>query len=292
MDRRKKKREEAAKLEEEKKKRASELEAAAQERAEEEEFVRKQQAANGMDDSDDDDPDAKLKSIHNLKPGAGGGDPENSESRRNLLYHYDEMASYTNRSERSHEQNEDALSKDELKKRKVRIHEQVTLVDHVGEGMTEEEMASYYMQEEDFRRCDADVELTTFRWEKAKKRGGKFDEAENSLRGLEDVIAPDARRENLRNRHTQSILTETMKQRAAGNEILDWEKIRSVAEKTSKISAKYAEDVANQDSLEAKGVGRSSSQRFKSLTNSRTHDTNNRMSMGKMRLMFSFKKKK
>eukprot|EP00522_Entomoneis_paludosa_P005939 CAMPEP_0172460572 /NCGR_PEP_ID=MMETSP1065-20121228/37391_1 /TAXON_ID=265537 /ORGANISM="Amphiprora paludosa, Strain CCMP125" /LENGTH=296 /DNA_ID=CAMNT_0013215633 /DNA_START=184 /DNA_END=1071 /DNA_ORIENTATION=+ len=229
--------------------------------------------------SDEDDPDAKLKSINNLK-GGGGTDLRGSLNR------YDEMTSYTNRSERSHKVPDSTPSQDEVQKRAVRVHEEVTIVDHVGEAMTEQEVQSYYMQEADFRRCDADVELTSFRWEKARKGRSQFDEEENTLRGLEDVIGADPKRESLRIRHVQDVLTETMKQRAHGKEILDWEKIRHVAEKTSKQSTKTAHEIAQQDELDAKGSGGlRSSQRFRNMSISRKSGDNNRKSLGKMRLL-------
>eukprot|EP00527_Entomoneis_sp_CCMP2396_P007063 CAMPEP_0198140436 /NCGR_PEP_ID=MMETSP1443-20131203/3584_1 /TAXON_ID=186043 /ORGANISM="Entomoneis sp., Strain CCMP2396" /LENGTH=335 /DNA_ID=CAMNT_0043802843 /DNA_START=361 /DNA_END=1368 /DNA_ORIENTATION=+ len=235
------------------------------------------------DSSDDDDPDAKLKSIHNLK---------NGSDRRESLDRYNEMASYTNRSERSHVVPDVTPSKEELEKRKVRIDEEVTIVQNTAEEFTQSEKESYYMQEADFRRCDVDVELTTFRWEKARKGNQKFDDKENTLRGLEDVLGGDPRREGLRARHVQDVLTETMKQRAIGKEYLDWEKIRLAGERTSKISIQTSLQVGEQDTEDAKGRGKSSSQRFKDLEKKNKSEGDGRKDMGTLRRLFSFKQRK
>lgn len=247
-----------------------------------------QDLGNGDDEKIDDsstDPDAALKSIKNMQR-ESASDLKGSVG---SFDRYDELDSYSKRSIRSHSQPDIAPTKAELAKRKVRIDEQVTIVQDNAEEITAVEKKNYYMQEEDFRRCDIDVELTTFRWEKAKKGKQKFDEKELTIRGLEDILLHDPKKDNLRSRHVQDVLTETVKQRAQGKKDLDWERIRQAAEKTSKVSTKAAADVGEQDRLDAKGLGKSASKRFSFLGGN--VKKGGKKEMSGMRKMFSFKRK-
>lgn len=120
--------------------------------------------------SDDEDPldegEDKLRSIHFLKQKDSGG--EDGEGKKVDVERYDEMSSFLSRSERTLSFPDLPPTEEELAARRVRVKEDVDEV-HDVEPMSTEEARAYYMTDEDFRRVDIDVELTTMRWEKAKK---------------------------------------------------------------------------------------------------------------------------
>ena len=269
-------------VEEEKQKQSSEQKSAVEQTLADGEAVE-----NGSANSEDSDPNAALKSINNLKRGSNGFDPSQL---RGSMNRYDEFASYANRSERSHAHPDPSPTAGDLANRKVKVDDDLTIHKDEGDAFTEAELKAYFMQDEDFRRCDADVELTTFRWEKHKKSRMPFDEKENTLRGLEEVIVYDQKRESARIKHVQDIVTETRKQRIKGKIDLDWEKIRSIGLKTSVDAAKRAREIGAQDEKDAK-VGLNSSKRFTNFKNT-SKDGNDRVarkSVNKVRMMMSFR---
>ena len=122
--------------------------------------------------SDDEDPleehEAKLRSIQFLKQRESSA--EDGEGQKADVKRYDEMGSFLSRSQRSIELPDKPPSAEEMANRRVQIKEDAEKV-HAVEPMSMEEARAYYMGEEDFRRVDIDVELTTMRWEKAQKVG-------------------------------------------------------------------------------------------------------------------------
>ena len=75
----------------------------------------------------------------------------------------------------------------------------------------------------------------------------KFDEDENPLRGLEEMMDTQKRRSNLRKKHRAAVLEEMVRQKTSGTKELDWEKIRAAAEPYSKETAQIARDIALED---------------------------------------------
>lgn len=121
--------------------------------------------------SDDEDPldegEDKLRSIHFLKQKESDG--EDGEGKKVDVKRYDEMGSFLSRSERTLSLPDLPPSEEELAARRVRVKEDADEVHDDAEPMSVEEKRAYYMTDADFRRVDIDVELTTMRWEKAKK---------------------------------------------------------------------------------------------------------------------------
>jgi len=135
---------------------------------------------DGEEDDDDalEEGEAKLRSIHFLHQkkesslggdNDGDGDVDNDGERTDVSSRrYDEMASFLTRSQRSIEMPDPKPTEEELEQRRVQVQEEPREV-HESEPMSAEEVKAYYMGDEDFRRVDVDVELTTMRWEKAQK---------------------------------------------------------------------------------------------------------------------------
>ena len=262
-------------------------------------------AAENPDIEDDDDksdsggstssdPDAALKCIHrNRQVTAGGGEGSTDPTElRGSLNRYNELLSYSNRSERSHLVPDATPSDDEMARRKVKVLEDVKFHADDGHSWTDEDFQHYFMQEEDFNRCDADIELTTFRWEKHKRSKMPFDEKVNTIRGLEEILHYDPKREAARTKHVQDVLTESLKQKVNGNTELDWEKVRAVALRTSHDAERRARQLGAQDEKDARD-GVSASRRLPSFQKTkRTGERPGRKSVNKMRLMLSMKAKK
>jgi hypothetical protein len=129
------------------------------------------------DDEDDeiDEADAKLRSIHFLKRNEEFSNHEDYTEDDNVgpsteikPNRYDEMGSFLSRSQRSLEMPDTPPTAEELATRKVTVKEEATAIHNV-DPMSIAESKAYYMGEEDFRRVDIDVELTTMRYEKAIK---------------------------------------------------------------------------------------------------------------------------
>lgn len=129
------------------------------------------------DDEGDDDGDAKLRSIHFLhskRESSGGGGEDEGDGPEGggvdaASMRYDEMASFLTRSQRSLDMPDPEPTEEELADRRVQVKDEPEAVYEEPEPLSESESKAYYMGEEDFRRVDVDVELTTMRWEKAQK---------------------------------------------------------------------------------------------------------------------------
>jgi hypothetical protein len=77
----------------------------------------------------------------------------------------------------------------------------------------------------------------------------KFNEDENTLRGLEEWLDTQKRRHKLRKGHRAAVLQEMVRQKmdnGSGKE-LDWDRIQKVAEPFSKQSAQIAYEMALAD---------------------------------------------
>ena len=123
-------------------------------------------------DDDDDVADAKLRSIHFLKRNEefSNHDDDGENNKAPVQPHrYDEMGSFLTRSQRSVSHPDMPPTPEEAAQRKVQIKDSVVDEIHQMEPLTADETAAYFMGEEDFRRIDISVELTTMRWEKAVK---------------------------------------------------------------------------------------------------------------------------
>mmetsp|Transcript_13552 Transcript_13552/g.25865 ORF Transcript_13552/g.25865 Transcript_13552/m.25865 type:complete len:385 (+) Transcript_13552:328-1482(+) len=230
-----------------------------------------QHIVSSDDDEDDDaleEGEAKLRSIHFLhqkKESSLGQDDDDNDGAEERIdvssQRYDEMASFLTRSQRSLEMPDPQPSQEELEQRRVHVQEEPLAIHEEKEPLSAEEVKAYYMGEEDFRRVDVDVELTTMRWEKAQKnKGTKFDSDENPTRGLEEMMDKKKLRSTLRKKHRQAVLEEMVRQKVANpDKPLDQEKIRAVAEPYSKQTAQIAYEIALEDAGESVSKGIKSS---------------------------------
>ena len=138
-------------------------------------------AVSSDDDDQIDEGEARLRSIKFLKQNkeSSADDDDNTGGGEKHVKRYDEMSSFLTRSERTLSLPDLPPTEEELAHRRVKIKEEAEKVHNV-EPMSAEEARAYYMNDEDFRRVDIDVELTTMRWEKAQKVG--FFDKQNAQR--------------------------------------------------------------------------------------------------------------
>ncbi|GAX09211.1 hypothetical protein FisN_17Lh175 [Fistulifera solaris] len=144
-------------------------------------------------------------------------------------------SSFLTRSERHRLEGKDPpLTPQEAAKRKVKFpdnDEELETI-HEVEAVADEDKKNYWLDGSDFDRFDNDVKVTVFRWRNHVSGDLKFDEDNNSIRGLEGTITGSSR-EDARNKwkHRQAVLKAINASRLDGKSLdsLDWEKIREVS---------------------------------------------------------------
>jgi hypothetical protein len=221
------------------------------------------------DDDDEEDDDKVLEKLHLNHPS---------------LRRYDEFSSFLTRSERAHEKPDVPPSKEALARRRVTIlvdqqcdgkkskeaaatatacMPAVGITIHYDVPMTPDEIKAYFMQPADFTRCDDDVDVTTIRWNKAQKGHYKWNDDENTIRGLEEfcITKKDKQkkkgaknnnsRADYRYQHGQKVLAEVLRQKLTKNDlnayVYDDEKIRQVSIAITEPEQQRARELAQQD---------------------------------------------
>jgi hypothetical protein len=139
---------------------------------------------------------------------------------------------------------------------------------HQLEPLSEEEICSYYMQRQDFTRCDADTKEAILEW--AKYQMGHRKECPNT-RGLEDLIdqlkhrmmskKTETSRLVKKSQHVRQVLQEVSRQKSSSSRgrggvatRLDTEQIRRVSLELSKEARLRAKQVALADAEEAREI--------------------------------------
>ena len=190
------------------------------------------------DDSSSEDEDANLKQ---LRPAAS-----QFSIRRN-----DSFNSFLTRSERAA-----LLGKDkppppeEARKRRVKFHDDPTLETvHVIDKVGDEDKAQVYMNNDDFSRAETELKLTMFRWENHLAGTISFDEANNSMRGLEH-LADRAKQNKIdlqKYKHNRAVLEEINRQKQDYGEVKDWEVVRKISQQFSVHSLNHAVEHGRKD---------------------------------------------
>jgi hypothetical protein len=191
-------------------------------------------------DSDDDDSHDENAHLKQLRPGQNNV----GSIRRN-----DSLTSFLTRSERN-----SILGKDppptaqEASKRRIQFRD--TLVDVIEFDKVEKDAKKqYWMTDEDFDRIETDVKMTQFRFENSKSGKIPFDEANNSIRGLESILyGIDLKLY----KHRQSVLQEIHQQKSEHGFVKDWELVRQTSESHSDSSRTKAVEIGKQDEMEHK----------------------------------------
>jgi hypothetical protein len=178
---------------------------------------------------------------------------------------YDEYSSFNSRSSRKLACNDDDESR--LTERTVKVPlcdsqgaiQEGGLTFYQQEPISEAEALDYYMQPEDFVRCDTDVKTSIVLWLKNKKGQGEFDEDFNTIRGLEELFDSmkhqndNKGRHYARLQHVKLVMEEVYRQhRSYSDRQLDAEKIRQVSLKSSEEALQRAIFMGERDEAEAK----------------------------------------
>jgi hypothetical protein len=190
------------------------------------------------DDESSDDEDAHLKKLR----------PAQHSIRRN-----DSFTSFLSRSERNI-----ILGKDkpppssEASKRRIQFRDALEDVKEI-EKIQDEFKEHYWMTDTDFDRIETDVKMTQFRWQNSKTGKIPFDEVNNSIRGLENVIRDEKSNVDMTlYNHRRSVLHEIHRQKSIHGKVVEWEKVRVASEKYSLKSISLASEMGTQDELEHK----------------------------------------
>jgi hypothetical protein len=191
---------------------------------------------------------------------------EISERSQGSFRPYDELSSFNSRSSRKLLCNNDDKN-DLTEERTVKVPlcdrqgalQEGSLTFYEQEPISEAEALDYYMQPEDFVRCDTDVKTSIVLWLKSKKGGGEFDEDTNTIRGLEELFDSMKHQNDNKGRHyaklqhIKLVMEEVdRQQRLNRGKHLNDEKIRQVSLKSSEEPLQRAIYMGEWDEAEAK----------------------------------------
>lgn len=193
------------------------------------------------DEDDDDDSVDSLAHISNLK---NGGRFSSSSVQR-----YDEYQSFLTRSERAIAKPDKPPSPQDDAKRKVHFKTTELASIQPIERYSDEDKQALFMHHEDVMRIDADVELTSFRWENHLSGKIPFDAIKNTIRGLEHLFDKTMDRGELLYRHQNAVLQEIHNQKIRGGKI-NWDQVRRVSEQSSLKESQKARDRGQQDEVD------------------------------------------
>lgn len=229
----------------------------------EEKEATQEPSVSGEADSDDDDDDVlerqaafnknKQKNNSSVCPVTGS----NRSIRR-----YDEFGDFLTRSERAHQEKAKAeqakLSKiverqESGVKGKVAFREGEKLEEvHEIPSITDEEKKNCFMGTENWVSIDNDIELTTKRWTNHVEGTIPFDEDNNTIRGIEDMIFKIDKQKPIL-KHRKTILEEVVRQKTS-NEYPNWEKLSALSKSSSEAQTKLAIELAKEDEKEKNRV--------------------------------------
>jgi hypothetical protein len=131
--------------------------------------------------------------------------------------------------------------------------------------MSEEEARAYYMQPEDFSRCDEDIKRTVRKWLKHIRENEPFDHEYCTVRGAEPLVEHMQRKAGLNNdtkigaeiklQHLQDVLKEIKLQKSLSKkQPLNDEKIRRASLRSASESLCRAIELAEQDEAELRKI--------------------------------------
>jgi hypothetical protein len=195
---------------------------------------------SAIDDDDDDDSSSEDEDAH-LKSIFRGG-------KKSSIRRTDSWENFMTRSQRNAVLGKDRPpSAEEARRRKVkfRADEKLEEVKEV-EDVPEEDRPNYWLDNRDFDRFETEVKLTRFRWENHLSGKIKFDEENNSMRGLEYLQEGEKIDAN-RWKHARSVLGEIHRQKMAGRKQIDWEKVRETSSRLSSESSRRASELGKAD---------------------------------------------
>jgi hypothetical protein len=127
--------------------------------------------------------------------------------------------------------------------------------------MSEEEARAYYMQPEDFQRCDEDIKRTVRKWLKHVRENEPFDFEYCSVRGAEQLVDHMQRKKGINNdtrsgaeiklHHVQDVLKEVKFQQSSSRKthraLYNVDRIRQASLRSAGESVYRAVELAEQD---------------------------------------------
>lgn len=227
-------------------------------------------SGSGSDDDGDeseDDEDALErqaafnKNKHNSPSGAAPVAGSNRSVRR-----YDEYGDFLSRSERAHSErfgDDSALStRGDVRTRErndkcsgkpsVRWQPEEVASVHEIPKFTDEEKEVLFMTQSNWQSIDTDINITTKRWNNHMEGHIAFDEDNNTIRGIEDMIF-NLNKSRPIMKHRKAILEEVVRQKTE-NEYPNWTKLSAVSLTSSAPQRKMAVELGREDEQEKNRV--------------------------------------
>jgi hypothetical protein len=132
------------------------------------------------------------------------------------------------------------------------------------DSISEEEERAYYMQPDDFKRCDEEIKRTVRKWLKRANENEPFDHEYCTTRGTEQLIDHMQRKRGLlkdsrsfaeiKSQHMEDVLKEVKRQQSSKTYPLNEDRIRQVSLRSAGESVYRSLEFAEQDEEELRKI--------------------------------------
>lgn len=222
------------------------------------------------DSSDEEDEDTLERQAAFNKNKANSSTTSNPTASNRSIRRYDELGNFISRSERARSDKDkeftekmgvlktgDNIQKASAKKdgglfgkRRIQFKSEDELLDILEiPYMTAEEKASCFMGRANWDSIDTDIEITTKRWKNHTDGRIKFDEDNNTLRGIEDLIFKRNKGKPMYY-HRKAVLEEAVRQKTE-KDWINWDKMSSISSESSKPQYEEARQLGLEDETES-----------------------------------------
>lgn len=216
---------------------------------------------SGSDSEDDEDVLERQAAFNKGKQQSQprGGDSEGGSKPSDSIRRYDEFGDFLSRSERAHHERlkdttispkgSGGLGVDEHTNHRVTFapDDKLAQVREVSKLLGDDK-AACFMGTDDWVSIDTDIDLTTKRWGYHMEGKLAFDEDNNTIRGIEDMIFRLNKNKPIM-KHRRTILEEVVRQKTE-NEYPNWQKLSEICKKSSALQTKMAVELGREDELE------------------------------------------
>ncbi|CAB9499129.1 expressed unknown protein [Seminavis robusta] len=219
---------------------------------------------DGSDSEDDEDAMAAQAAFNKNKQNSSSArhDDKAIGSSRSIR-RYDEYGDFISRSERAraekslsgmHAAHTESQQNEKAGKRRVSFAPDESLVTSVHEIplLTDEDKQNCFMTAETWQSMDTDMDITIKRWQNHKEGLIKFDEDNNTIRGIEDIVFRLDKNKPIY-KHRKTVLEEVVRQKME-NEYPNMKKLSAISEVSSSTHREQAKVLGLEDEKERKRV--------------------------------------
>lgn len=216
---------------------------------------------SGSDSEDDEDVLERQAAFNKGKQQSQprGGDNGEGSKASDSIRRYDEFGDFLSRSERAHHERlkDTTISAKAASGLGVSDHanhrvsfapdDSLTQVHEISKLQGDDKKACF-MGTDDWVSIDTDIDLTTKRWGYHMEGKLAFDEDNNTIRGIEDMIFRLNKNKPIM-KHRQAVLEEVVRQKTE-NEYPNWERLSEISRASSILQTKMAVELGREDELE------------------------------------------